>query len=344
MGDKQIQKAGDGAQQLQVENLTIVNGIDEKRAREIVDERLHELMSQYSQEAHKLANVRIQEFADDLIPKLVKQNLLQSLGDPSVQVLLQEAEKSAASTEREADKELLSELLIHRIQKGENRHVRAGVSQAVKIVDEISDEALLGLTVAHSITSYLPMNANLKEWLKTADNIFGKIAYGVLPKGVEWIDHLDILNAIRRHSIGHIIDLEEIYARMIPGIIDVGIAKNSDKYHEAVEILDNARIRSASLIPHELREGYVRLCILNIDRLDLVTFKSEVTIKLNGNGMLYTVRVNQQLNEEQKQVLREVYSLYEEDAEKLKENKSKFMDFWNSYDSLILGGTKIWKT
>ena len=58
-GQKGVAKtAGDGAQQLQVENLTIVNGIDEKRAREIVDERLHELMSQYSQEAHKLTECR----------------------------------------------------------------------------------------------------------------------------------------------------------------------------------------------------------------------------------------------------------------------------------------------
>ena len=64
-GDKQIQEAGEGSTQLQAGTINVYNGIDEKRAREIVDERLHELLSQYSQEAHNLAIERIQEFADE---------------------------------------------------------------------------------------------------------------------------------------------------------------------------------------------------------------------------------------------------------------------------------------
>ena len=39
-------------------------------------------------------------FANDLIPRLVKNNLLEELKDPSIQILLLEAQKSAASTER----------------------------------------------------------------------------------------------------------------------------------------------------------------------------------------------------------------------------------------------------
>lgn len=50
-------------------------------------------------------------------------------------------------TERPADYSLLSELLIHRLQSGQERNVRVEVSRAIEIVSEVSDEALQGLTV-----------------------------------------------------------------------------------------------------------------------------------------------------------------------------------------------------
>ena len=112
MPDKLTQKAGDNSQQFQAATVIVNNGIDEKRAREIVDEKLFEVINGYSQEAHTIAQQRIQIFADDLIPKLVKESLLDELKDPSIQVLLSSAQKTAAATERSADYSLLSELLI----------------------------------------------------------------------------------------------------------------------------------------------------------------------------------------------------------------------------------------
>ena len=336
-GDKQIQEAGEGSTQLQAGTINIYNGIDEKRAREIVDERLHELLSQYSQEAHNLAIERIQEFADDFIPKLVKQGLLESFGDPSVQVLLQEAQKSAASTEREADKELLSELLIHRIQKGENRHVRAGVSQAVKIVDEISDEALLGLTVAHSVLNYLPICNNLDDGLRILANLFERVRYGDLPKGSDWLEHLETLNCTRIIALHHMKKVKEVYADLMPGLIGIGIEIGSESYNKAIDILKKAQLGINSFTDHDLRDNYVRLGIIDINRLDLVVNKGEASFR-DKNGMLYKIPMEFQLNDNQKQALRDVYALYEKDENKLKENKDRFMDRWNQYESLRIVG------
>ena len=95
------------------------------------------------------------------------------------------------------------------------------------------------------------------------------------------------------------------------------------------------------MIPHELREEYVRLCILNINRLDLVKATVEQTFKLNENGLLYKIPVNQQLSGVQKQALHEVYALYEKDDAKLNENKKAFMEHWNSYKTLKTVG-KWW--
>ena len=109
----------------------------------------------YTQEALAIANSRVAEFENQLLPKMeALDGALEAFADPSFQILLVEAQKTAASTERPADYALLSELLIHRFQKGENRIVRAGISRAIGIVDVISDDALLGLTILHSASGF----------------------------------------------------------------------------------------------------------------------------------------------------------------------------------------------
>lgn len=327
MGDKQVQNAGDASTQMQAEIINVYNGIDEKRARDIVDEKLHDLMSAYTCEAHNIMAERVQKLADDLVPKLVKENLLENFGDPSFQLLLLEAEKSAASTEREADTELLSELLIHRIKKGKNRNIRAGINQAIKIVDEISDEALLGLTVVHTILSYGPAKCNLNDGLEILSSLFSSMLYDDLPKGDGWLDHLDILNAIRINPVSHVLKIRDLYARSMAGFIDLGIKINGDTYQKALEILDKANLPQSILIPHELRDGYVRLGIVNIAELDAIAIKFE---NIDKNIDCY----RKLLNEVQKQAFIDVYNLYEKDEKKLQENKDSFMEKWNSYDSL----------
>lgn len=155
MGNKQNQKAGDNSQQLQADNMIVHLGIDEKRAREIYQEMNLQVRRDYTKEALEIANSRVTEFENKLLPKMdAVDGALEAFADPSFQLLLVEAQKTAASTERPADYELLSELLIHRFQKGENRITRAGISRAVEIVDKISDDALLGLTVFHSVSYF----------------------------------------------------------------------------------------------------------------------------------------------------------------------------------------------
>jgi hypothetical protein len=173
---KQSQKGGDGSTNIQTKN-TIVNvGIDEKRAREIYQEMNLQLRKDYSKEALYIANRRVTEFENRLMPKMEKVNgALEAFADPSFQLLLVEAQKTAAATERPADYDLLSELLIHRFQKGENRITRAGISRAVEIVDKISDDALLGLTVSHAITNFVLVSGDIRQGLSVLNDLFGKI-------------------------------------------------------------------------------------------------------------------------------------------------------------------------
>ena len=203
MIDKQIQEAGDNSKQLQAKNMIVNFGIDEKRAREIYQEMNEQVRSDYTKEALTTANSRITEFENRLLPKMEAiDGALEAFADPSFQLLLVEAQKTAASTERPADYDILAELLIHRFQTGENRIARAGISRAVEIVDEISDDALLGLTVTYSVKSFTPVSGNIHQGLDTLNDIFGKLFYDKLPSGNEWLDHLDILNAARINPSG----------------------------------------------------------------------------------------------------------------------------------------------
>jgi hypothetical protein len=175
MENKQVQKARDNAQQLQASNMIVNIGINEKRAREIYQEMNLQVRKDYTEEALKIANSRVKEFENRLMPKMESvEGALEAFTDPSFQLLLVEAQKTAASTERPVDYDLLSELLIHRFQKGENRITRAGISRAVEIVDEISDDALLGLTVAHSISYFFPASGNIHIGLDVLNDLFVK--------------------------------------------------------------------------------------------------------------------------------------------------------------------------
>lgn len=200
MSDKQVQKAGNNAQQLQAEiiNITNVSGIDEKRAREIFNEMYDIARKDFTQDAYQCANDRVAKFEEAFMPKMLKvEGALQKFSDPSFQFLITEAHKTAAATEREADYDLLSELLLHRVKKDKDRKVRVGIKKAIEIVDQVDDDALCALTVAYTVERLFPATGSIIQGLNVLENVFSKLCYTNLCKGREWLDHLEILDAVR---------------------------------------------------------------------------------------------------------------------------------------------------
>ena len=329
MADKQIQKAGDGAQQLQAGTMIVNVGIDEKRAREIYQEMNLQLRKEYSQEAFDIAISRISDFENRLMPKMeAVDGALEAFADPSFQLLLVEAQKTAASTERPADYDLLAELLLHRFQKGETRVTRAGISRAVEIVDEISDDALLGLTVFHSVTFFIPASGDIMQGLRTLNDLFGKIIYGNLPVGNEWLDHLDILDAVRISSIGGIKKIEQIYPLMLAGYMELGIEKESENYNKALELLKTSGLPQNILVPHVLNSDFVRINIQNKEQIDSLTLQSRFV--QNGQPSI----LNIPLNGAQKAAIKSIYDLYKQDPAIKQKNIKQFMVEWDNLPNL----------
>lgn len=324
MLNKQNQNAGDNAQQLQADKMIVNIGIDEKRAREIYQEMNLQLRTDYSQEALTIANSRVAEFENKLLPKMeAVDGALEAFADPSFQLLLVEAQKTAASTERPADYDLLAELLIHRFQKGENRIIRAGISRAVEIVDEISDDALLGLTVFHSVSNFFPASGDINQGLNVLNELFGKIFYNTLPIGNDWLDHLDILDAIRVNSFGSLKKINVYYPEMLPGYIDVGIEKESENHNTSVEILRNAGLPPNILVEHSLNSNFIRINISDKRQIESLTLQRQI----QHNGQIIIIPTN--LTEEQKKAINSIYELYSKDESIKKQNIVIFMEEWN---------------
>lgn len=323
----EIQKAGNNSQQIQAKNVVIVQGIDEKRAREIYDEQYAIAKRDLTEEARVMAKERVKELEDKLIPKMQAiEDGLKAFADPSFQLLLIEAQKSAVATEREVDYDLLSELLIHRIERGDDRYVRTGIHRAVGIVEEISDEALLALTVVHSVLSFIPRATDVDSSLKSLEKLFEKIIYAELPLNSFWMDQLDVLSAIRINRLDAFESIERLYSKVLDGIVIVGIERNSAQHVKAEELLRSAELPVSNILENNpLNHDFVRLKVPStkiIDSMKLAHYK---------NGQM----VINPINEMQKNAINSVLNLYSKDAVLLKKVNELFIEKFAEYPYLV---------
>jgi len=330
MMSKQIQEGGDSSNNYQAKEMTVnILGIDEKRAREICKEMHAQLRNEYSEEAVKVAQSRVKEFEDRLMPKMESvEGALEAFANPSFQLLLVEAQKTAAATERPADYDLLSELLVHRFQKGENRVARAGISRAVKIVDEIDDGALLGLTMLHTINSFFPVTGDIFQGLDDLNELYGKILYGSLPLGRDWLDHLDILDAVRLSSVSTLKKIEDYYPERLYGYVDVGIRKNSENFDKAMSIIETSGLPKEIVIEHVLNSEFVRVPVSDRRQIESLTLVKQFF----NQGVFIPKSVD--LSDSQKKAVNMIYDLYSHDVNVKSENIRLFMENWDGRANL----------
>ena len=329
--NEQNQNARDNSQQFQANTINVTNvvGIDEKRAREIFNEMYTVVRKDFTQDAYECANNRVAKFEESLMPKMIQiEGALEAFADPSFQFLLTGAHKTAASTEREIDYDLLSELLVHRIQNGETRKTRAGIKRAVEIVDQIDDDALCGLTVAHAVANFLPIANSILTGLDILDETFEKLIYMPLPSGSEWLEHLDMLDAIRLSPYSTLMKTEQYYSTRLNGYVCAGICRESDNYSKVLEILAGVNLSDACLYENELLDGYVRLPV--VDQEDI--HQMRIMKQLNVNGQIITEPID--LSIQQKNALEKVYGLYEKNDTLKKELSKNFMEEWKKRKSL----------
>lgn len=328
-GDKQTQKAGDYSQQIQANTIIVNQGIDEKRAREICTEMFQIAKRDFTQEAMECALNRVQQLEDRLMSRMLPiEGAISSFANPAFQVLLTNAQRTAIATERETDYDMLAELLVCHIEKGNMRKTRAGISKAVEIIDKIDDDALCALTVVHSVNSFLPASPSCKIGIKVLADLFGKLEYMVLPSGIDWIEHLEMLNTIRIIPFNRFKKIDEYYSEQLRNYVAVGIEIGSDNYKKALELLSSVSLSTDYLISNDLMPNYVKLPFDDRnDFKDISLTKSEII-----NGVIQQYKFD--LNDEHKRILKEVLSLYSCDGAVISESKKLLKEEWNRYESL----------
>lgn len=328
MSDKQSQKAGDNALQVQVRDLVINNyygstDIDEKGARVIFQKKSPQAIENYTQEAEGIARLRIDKLESVLIPRMEVEDTLKAFADPSFQNLLVEAQKVAASTERQADYELLAELLTQWTQVKEDRMRRTALRGAVEIVGELADEALLGLTVL----SYLPMTPilglesipiELEKWNKLLEQLLDS----PLPQGTQWLEHLAVLRAVRIHNVAFPRTLKEKVRQALSGYVDVGILNGSDDHQMAISLLESAGLPSSGvLVEHDLNKDYLRVNLPHRGMID------KLQVGDSGGSMQF-------LTDSQKNTIERLYDLYVQDENLREQNVDKFIKEWDRWPTL----------
>lgn len=296
-------------------------GLTTRDVMSICDFMVNKALAEFNS-ANEKAIARNKEFAQIFIPRLEKiENYVNHISDPKFQFLCRDAMTSAAKTDSVDDYKLLAELLSCHVEKGVNdKKIDSAISHAIRIIDEVDNDALCALTVCHSINLTIFPEREMKNRLKILDNLYGKVSYLELPCGNNWIEHLDMLKAVRIDSIQSFSKISEFYPDAMSGYCCVGIENNSEQYKEAVKELTSAGLNESFLVENELLDGFVRLPVVNKNQILNISVKSpEAFRKVND------VEIN---------ALNKVWDMYSHDQSQINKVKNRFMEIWDGFSNL----------
>lgn len=174
--------------------------------------------------------------------------------------------------------------------------------------------------------NYFPLNGSISDGLSVMEELFKKLLYGKLPIGTEWIEHLDLLDALRISPFQSFKKMEEYYVELLPGYACAGIKKGTEKYETAKEMLRKEGIPESILVDNELLEGYVRLPVVSANEIsNIVMLMFQI---VDGCAVQNEVP----FNENQQKVLKKIWNLY--DKTMIDEVKIAFEKKLDEYSSI----------
>lgn len=310
-------------------NLTINQGPSEQQLRKIIHAEIELALQQQQILAEDKAREKLSNFSDKMLPKLVKAEMLDAFSDPAIQMFYRTTQQTAICSERDIDYEVLSELLVYRINNKGDISKKASITRAAEIIDKISDDALLALTIKYC-NKFIPVSANIQEGLNALDNTYKKILSGnELPVDDDWIDNIEILGVARIETTSTMKKFEDIMFNSLKGYFSKGIETDSKLFEETIEKLNANKIPVDILVEHELNPNHMRISVVNKENIKDFYFGN------NRNG--YTP-----ISEKQRSVLEEIFDSYQNDnscekvikealGKKIKEFTylNKVMEWWN---------------
>lgn len=330
--NNQTQKAGDNATQVQAQTInyvTNISGIDETRARAICKEEYAIVAQNWTQEAQLIAQERVQVLEDKLLPKFLEvDKTLHFFADPSFQFSLRAAQMTAAASNRDGDFDILSDLLVHSIEQKGDRKRELGIKKAIEVVNQVDYQALVGLSVVYGISKYVPRADSLTLGLMILNDLYGRILNSaLLPDGVDWIEHLALLTAIRvepKH-LNSFKKLEKFYYQVLFPFFTIGLKNDSEELARIRQEFDRVNIPQILLAPHPYKTDYTQLNVCK----DI----KKVFIKKIDHST--TTLRDFPLNEEQQKVMSAAMSImHKQPNPDDKEMCDFFIQRWDTYPNL----------
>ena len=312
----QTQKAGDNSTQIQVEKIENNYGMSVQEVTQIVKSEIDIALKENSLVAETVARKRLNEFSEIFLPKLVKSNLIECFSEPAIQVFFRNTEKTAICTDSRNCYEILSEILIHRVNKKEDFTTIAATNKAIEVADKISDDALLFLTIFLCVNRFIPNSGNINQGLQLLDNLYGNILKErEIPYSQNIIDNLEIVGAIRKQEFLTYKSFDDFFPDSLDGYANAGIDTETENYQKAKELLKEIGIDEKFIFSNSLIEKHIRLNVVNRNKLDKL------------------ITSNQQ--EKVNRILNEIYNLYDNSDENKRNAKNEFFKLLNNYPNII---------
>jgi hypothetical protein len=258
------QRAGEGSQQLQAaRDIVVINqGITEERAHEIAQLEAERLMSEFAVEARATIDARLSALDDRVFPALSERGAIEAFADPAFVRSYRKAQSGAAASERPADYDTLAALLAKRTETPLDRRITTTIDRAIESVDQLDDESLRGLTVLWAVGAYHPTHGWIEKGLDTYETVYAQLLDGPLPLDFDWIDHLDILDIVRRNDITRLKPFTEMMSVKMLGYVVPGCEESS-----VPEFVNSEEFPgltwSEAIIDHELKPGFKRPAVSN---------------------------------------------------------------------------------
>lgn len=323
----QQQKAGNNSNQIQITN----NGVNAAEVVQIVQTQMQTILQQTTAIAHNVATERIMELQSRLLKDLATTNTMQGLVDPAIQYQIGRAEKAAAISDRSSDYDVLSQLIVQRIQKKDDKYTATATEMAIEIVDKVSTEALDALTIVAVFEIIIVKLPTLNQVLASLNAIYREFHFQSLPDTADWVENLELLNVIKVRS-GGLKDFQSWFYSAYPDLVTLGIRKDSDAYLEATKLLDDVKLNDTFLPENPLDDAYARIVIDGVDSIPEMT-------GMNGGHEV-------PLNEDQIEALETIHGLYS--GEQLDVNAfnnllhqqadlTKIAGWWDSLAALMNG-------
>lgn len=242
----------------QSQNVTVqIVGCDEKRVREIMKES-YEIVEKI-ENSNQIAWDRELRFEDTCLQRLKRiENFIDNFTEPSVVKTLRKVQSAAICTDSATDYEMLSELLARRIENKDDRKTILTINKAAELIDQISEDALFALTLCYAIEQLYITIPDAKAVADALEDLYSDLIQNrPLPVGTRWIEHLDMLGAIRTSNIGHFKKMDEMIPQRHDHCFILGIHKDSENLQKAKDIMMADMYQPNELfLPNPLHSDY----------------------------------------------------------------------------------------